>query len=186
MKQIVGTDIGGYTFSPIASEITLTGVSITLEQILLITNVTSKEIIYSFADPLKSGEISGNVITLYTDVSSMSDTDKLQIILDLPNTLAEESTLVSTMASLTTELQELNRHNRYLASNMPNARDSSDRMRVSVDNNIVSATYSYWGSANSQPTYYSTGSPNSMDARELEYTQSLILMELRRSKWSIT
>jgi len=46
--------ISNYTFNPTAKTITFNDyTSIGLERVLLITNTTINEIIYSFADPLK-------------------------------------------------------------------------------------------------------------------------------------
>jgi hypothetical protein len=72
--------ISNYTFNPTAKKVTFSDyTSISLERVLLITNVTINEIIYSFADPAKGGSVSGNVLTLDYDTTGMSSTDKLQI-----------------------------------------------------------------------------------------------------------
>jgi hypothetical protein len=56
--------------------------NITLDQILLITNVTRNTIIYNFADPTKGGYLTGNVLTLSATTTSMLSTDRLQIFID--------------------------------------------------------------------------------------------------------
>lgn len=56
--------------------------NITLDQILLITNVTSNTIIYNFADPTKGGYLTGNVLTLSASTVSMLSSDRLQIFVD--------------------------------------------------------------------------------------------------------
>ena len=73
-----------YSFSPSTKQIFLSGFTthITLEQLLLITNVTTNTIIYNFADPAAGGNIVNNVITLSADTTSMAGTDRLQIFLD--------------------------------------------------------------------------------------------------------
>ncbi len=72
--------ITNYTFNPTEKTITFEDYdTIDLERVLLITNVTRNEIIYSFADPSKGGSVSGNVLTLNYDTTSMDDTDLLQI-----------------------------------------------------------------------------------------------------------
>jgi hypothetical protein len=72
--------ITNYTFNPTEKTITFEDYdTIDLERVLLITNVTRNEIIYSFADPSKGGSVSGNVLTLNYDTSDMDDTDQLQI-----------------------------------------------------------------------------------------------------------
>ena len=68
-----------YSFNATAKTITIIGVTLVEEQLLLITNVTLGIMIYNFAEPLKGGSISGQVLTLDYDTTSMSNTDKLQI-----------------------------------------------------------------------------------------------------------
>lgn len=75
--------ITAYTFDASAQTVTLTGLTSTLlEQVLLITNVTDNIIIYNFADATKGGSIASGVITLAYDTTSMADTDDLQIFID--------------------------------------------------------------------------------------------------------
>jgi hypothetical protein len=66
---------------------------ITLEQLLIITNVKVNNIIYNFADPNAGGSIENNVLTLNFDTTPMSNTDKLQIFLDNVLTPASDETL---------------------------------------------------------------------------------------------
>lgn len=89
MKKLLGTDTtGSYSFNKTAKTVTFSGLSqsITLSNILLITNVTANTIIYNFADPT-SGAVSfnNNILTLDYDTSAMADGDVLQIFLDLPS-----------------------------------------------------------------------------------------------------
>lgn len=73
----------GYTFD--ASEKTVVHADfsdITLEGIQLITNTTDNIIIYNFADATKGGTLSTDTLTLTYDTTSMSDTDKLMILVD--------------------------------------------------------------------------------------------------------
>ena len=89
MKQLLGTDTpGSYAFDKTAKTVTFSGLrqSITLSNILLITNVTANTIIYNFADST-SGAVSfnNNILTLDYDTSAMANTDVLQIFLDLPS-----------------------------------------------------------------------------------------------------
>jgi len=80
MKQMIGVDVGGYTFDASTKTITITGLdALDLEQILVITNVTDNIIIYSFNDPLLGGVIASNVLTLTYDTSTMGNADELQI-----------------------------------------------------------------------------------------------------------
>jgi hypothetical protein len=93
MKQLLATDTpGSYAFDKTAKTVTFSGLrqSITLSNILLITNVTANTIIYNFADSTKGAvSFNNNVLTLDYDTSSMANTDVLQIFLDVPS--SEES-----------------------------------------------------------------------------------------------
>jgi len=77
MKTLVTT----YTFDPTAKTITFDK-AYSLEQILLVTNVTTNAIIYNFADPTMGGSITGSVLTLDFNTTAMSAGDKLQIFVD--------------------------------------------------------------------------------------------------------
>ena len=80
-KILVGNNGIDYTFDASAKTVTITGLTsdLRLDQVLLITNITDNELIYSFADPDLGGSVSSNVITLNFDTTPMSDTDELQI-----------------------------------------------------------------------------------------------------------
>lgn len=56
--------------------------TISLSRIALITNVEGNVLIYNFAGLGIGGSVSGNVLTLDYDTSSMANTDKLQIVYD--------------------------------------------------------------------------------------------------------
>ena len=80
------TLIDSYTFNPSSRQIVLNeDVQIKIEQILLITNITSNIIIYNFADNNLGGSIVDNVLTLNYDTIFMGNTDSLQIFIDTPN-----------------------------------------------------------------------------------------------------
>jgi hypothetical protein len=129
MKKLLGTDtVGSYTFDPIAKTITFSNLaqSLTLANILLITNTTANTIIYNFADPL-SGAVSfnNNVLTLDYNTSSMNASDVLQIYVDVES--YEES------------LQALlRRMNKLLESNA--VVDLQQRQRLTIDAIRSSAT----------------------------------------------
>ena len=72
----------GFTASPIGRVQLLSYPNITLDQILLVTNVTSNVIIYNFADPTKGGYLTGNILTLSASTVSMLSSDRLQIFVD--------------------------------------------------------------------------------------------------------
>ena len=122
MKRLVGTDIvGGYTFNPAAKTITFTGLqyTITLANILLITNTTANTIIYNFADSTNGAvSFASNVLTLDYNTASMNATDALQIYIDVES--YEES-----LATL------LRRMNKLLESNA--VVDSKLRQRVTIE-----------------------------------------------------
>jgi hypothetical protein len=122
MKRLVGTDIvGGYTFDPAAKTITFTGLqyTITLANILLITNTTANTIIYNFADSTNGAvSFANNVLTLDYNSVSMNATDALQIYIDVES--YEES-----LATL------LRRMNKLLESNA--VVDSKLRQKVTIE-----------------------------------------------------
>jgi hypothetical protein len=72
--------IDNYSFNSATKQISFTDYNtISLDGILLITNVTDNVIIYNFANPLLGGTVLGNVLTLTADTISMSNGDSLQI-----------------------------------------------------------------------------------------------------------
>lgn len=75
-----------YTFNAAAKQITFTDyTTIRLESIFAITNATTGAYIYApAAGPTYAGSVSGNVLTLAYDTTSMNNTDKLQIRYDDP------------------------------------------------------------------------------------------------------
>lgn len=69
-----------YTFDASAKTIAFTDYSpVSLDNILIITNVTDNIIIYNFADAAKGGTAATNILTLGFDTTTMDDTDHLQI-----------------------------------------------------------------------------------------------------------
>ena len=90
MKRLVGKDIGSYAFDASAKTITLSNLpTLVLENIVGIVNVTDQVIIYSPINSAKGGSISSNVLTLEHDTTTMEDTDKLQIWINLPEALTQ-------------------------------------------------------------------------------------------------
>ena len=78
MKKILETE--KYIFNPILNQIIFIDKSIKLERILLITNITEKQIIYNFADINLTGTFNNYILTFSYNVTEMSSTDILQII----------------------------------------------------------------------------------------------------------
>jgi hypothetical protein len=77
--------VPNYTFNASAKTVTFNSYgSISLENVLLITNASRGTIIYSFADPSLTGTVSGNILTLTYNTTSMSNSDKLQVFYDDP------------------------------------------------------------------------------------------------------
>jgi hypothetical protein len=85
MKQLIGHDVGSLVFNPAGKTITFSGVTLTLEQILLITNVTDQCIVFNFADKTRGGSMVGNVLTLEYDTTAMSAGDSIQCYVDIPS-----------------------------------------------------------------------------------------------------
>ena len=77
--------IRNYVFNAVAKTVTFTDfATISLESILLITNVTGTRntIIYQLTDPLKGGTVAGNVLTLASNTTGQTDADKLNIVFE--------------------------------------------------------------------------------------------------------
>jgi len=82
MKKQVRLEIGDYSFDASERKVTLIGCGdLTLENMLIITNVTDGIQIYNFAKT--TGTITDNVLTLSYDTTLMSDTDELQIFINV-------------------------------------------------------------------------------------------------------
>jgi len=75
--------VENYTFNSSLGQVTFSDfAAITIDSVLLITNVTDNIIIYQFNNPLKSGTVATNVLSLLYDVSGMDNGDALQIFYD--------------------------------------------------------------------------------------------------------
>jgi hypothetical protein len=86
-KVIIGVDYGTYSFDASLKQVTLSGVTtVSIEQFLLIVNLTTQDIIYSPVKAGKGGTVTGSVITLDFDTTAMNDADELQIHFALDNT----------------------------------------------------------------------------------------------------
>ena len=128
MKKLVSN----YSFNAAAKQITLPDyTSIDLESLLLITNVTDNVIIYNFAGQGKGATVTGNVLTLDFDTTTMSNTDELQIFLDDGLSPAANATI----EELTKTLEDNNFFlRRILQALTPVANmDSAQRLRVAID-----------------------------------------------------
>lgn len=124
-----------YTFNSTSKTITFNSTDIiTLSNVLIITNVTDNIIIYNFANPLMGGTLLNNVLTLVYDTSSMSNTDELQIFLDLYGSPATEQT-----ANLLLTLSENIDSSVFLLKRIAkivepiSVQDINQRQRVTID-----------------------------------------------------
>ena len=86
-----------YTFNPSAKQITLRG-NVIKERLLIITNTTTGDVIYNFADPslgstarTYSSSTQSTTYTLEYDTTSMSSSDNLSIFIDNPAVAIEPS-----------------------------------------------------------------------------------------------
>lgn len=117
--------VENYTFNSSTKQVTLTDyTSISLESVLLITNVTDNIIIYNFADPAKGGTVSTNVLTLDYDTAAMSNGDSLQIFIDDGESPATNSAL-ETIDLLITQLLKRSESLAVV--------DTAQRQRVAVE-----------------------------------------------------
>ena len=122
-----------YTFDASAKTVTFDVTdTITLNRILLITNVSTNAIIYNFANPLQGGVIANNVLTLDFDTTSMSNSDSLQIFLDLYGSPSTETTAVAINETLKL-LRRLVKVSEVLGTQDPQQRQ---RVAVSSESSI--------------------------------------------------
>ena len=171
MKRLVGTDIvGGYTFNPAAKTVTFTGLqyTITLANILLITNTTANTIIYNFADSTNGAvSFANNVLTLDYNTASMNATDALQIYIDvesyeesLATLLRRMNKLLESNAVVDTKLRQKVTIEAIGSNNNPNSLELNTTMPVSgsvtvsngAGNQSMSSTSSNPYSLGSVPT----------------------------------
>lgn len=125
MKRLVTN----YTFNAAAKTVTLPDfTSITLPQLLLITNVTDGIILYNFADPVLGATVATNVVTLEYDTTSMSNTDALQIYYDdAAQTPAIASEQIESRELLLAVYEALK-----VIAFLPALRDTANQLRVGV------------------------------------------------------
>lgn len=126
MKKLVTS----YTFNAAAKTVVSSAFS-SLENILLITNVTDNVIIYNFADPSKGGSLSGTTLTLTHDTTSMADADKLQVFVDDGNepfgarTDAKSTATDTTSVSIVQLLKQISASSQISGSSLVNKHVSS-------------------------------------------------------------
>jgi hypothetical protein len=157
--------ISNYTFNPTSKTITFNDYSlIELESILLITNVSSNQIIYNFADPCYGAGVNGNTVTLVYDTTSMSSSDALQIYYD-----------DTADTPMTEELFQL--FNRFLRLMQSNAVvDAQDRQVVRVGT-IDGGTIN---TVNTVQNTNAVGTLNALNAVDTRY----LLMDVSRNTYA--
>lgn len=86
MRLLIGSDIGNYTFDPVAKQIKFLDVpyNMELKNIFSVFNINTGSMVYSFAKSGYGGTISNNTLTLDSNTSGMDETDELLIIVDIP------------------------------------------------------------------------------------------------------
>ena len=120
--------ITNYSFNAATRKITLPEYSsISLDGVLLITNVTDNVIIYNFANPSLGGTVLLNTITLTYNTTGMSNADALQIFYDdgaAPSSDATTTALLDVAGTL-----------KRISKNMESLQvvDSNQRQRVAVE-----------------------------------------------------
>jgi len=117
-----------YTFNASAKTVTFNNLqTITLEQLLIITNVSTNEIIYNFANPSLGGSVNGNTLSLLYNTENMNNQDRLQIFLDNLSSPATEESLKT--------IQDQNILLRRMINLIEplSTRDSANRQRIAVE-----------------------------------------------------
>ena len=115
MKRLWGIDItGSFVFTPGAAglgTLSFVGQTISLEQILVVTNVTRNEIIYNFADVAAGAASYGfNTLTLDVDTSGHIASDKIQAWIYVSGAQdVSTGELMETMSALRVAVQALTR-----------------------------------------------------------------------------
>jgi len=127
-----------YTFTPGGpglGTILLSGIDgFDFKRLVAIINATQNVIIYNCVDPA-AGEtsISGQLLTLTADTSTMSSGDQLQIVYDIDDAITNNE-LIQALQALRTTVQSLQRS---IGQTYP---DTAGRLRVAIDAITASLT----------------------------------------------
>lgn len=132
MKQL----IQNYTFNATSKTISFNDyTSISLERVLLVTNVTDNIIIYNFASSDLGGTVAGNVLLLDYNTTSMSNSDKLQIWYEVesavPSTEATAQVILALTQNLDTSIELLKKIAKILEP--ISVQDANQRQKVVVE-----------------------------------------------------
>lgn len=138
-----------------------------LEEILLVTNVTTGDIIYNFADKLRGGSFSNKVLSLVFNTSSMNNSDNLQIFIESNDYQQDVLAMFSSLLKSTSY-----------------AKDAADRMRTIVDGGSLTIYTRASGTplnGSSEP-WYSATSWNGVDGREqlMELSNVALIQSMQR------
>jgi hypothetical protein len=151
--------ITNYTFNKTAKTITFPDyTTMKLEYFKLIVNVETNTIIYNFASNGKGGSLSGNVLTLDYDTSSMNNDDKLMIVYE-----NSEQDVYGRMISL---LEIISKNIQLPQNFVPLA--SGPAQRVLLDSNSVMSSMS---TISVVSTVGTMNQFNGLDSRELLFAQ---------------
>jgi hypothetical protein len=103
MKRLIGKDVGSYTFNAATGVITISGVTLTQNQILIASDTTAGVMLYQFNSAAYGGVWNGiaGTLTLTASTAGLSNSDSLLIYVDVPNVTSLVSD-VSAETSLST------------------------------------------------------------------------------------
>ena len=128
MKKLVNN----YAFVPSARQVLINeDLFSSLEQLLLITDVSTNTVIYNFADPNLGGVLTDQTITLDYNTASLSNADSLQIFIDV-----DDGSRVSLVALLQSGLAEIV-HQLQSIRNDGGMADPAGRVRVAIESGSV-------------------------------------------------
>lgn len=120
--------VDNYLFDKTARTVTLLDFElVSLARIVTIVNSENNVMMYNFAGSGKGGSVSGNVVTLDYDTSSMANTDKLQIIYD-----DEHSALMTQIVCTVKRLFQV-------MANPPWVDKTTNQMRAQITGSLTTA-----------------------------------------------
>ena len=81
-KLAIGTNLGSYSFNKATKQITFSGFTPVLRNILAVIDTTNQTVIYNCASPSLGGTLSGSVLTLTydTNTGAFNNADELHIV----------------------------------------------------------------------------------------------------------
>jgi hypothetical protein len=100
--------------------------------------------------------------------------------------MATEATAAQLVEVLEGLHEFLLQQSRAATKEIPYARDNADSMLVNVRTGNGAASLNFGTTSNAAPAWFANGSPNSMDAREVQRDMSTQTFQQRRARWEIT